>query len=105
MQWYRDNPGRTVANKRRFNLATLYGLTPEQYEAMLRSQGGVCAICGEAPSGRHTRDRRLVVDHCHGTGATRGLLCNRCNRAIGLLKDDAVLLRRAISYLLRHQPG
>jgi len=105
MQWYRDNPGRTVANKRRFNLEKLYGISLTEYEAMRRRQGGVCAVCGKAPAGKHARDVRLVVDHCHQTGETRGLLCNSCNRAIGLLGDDPILMRKAISYLLRHQKG
>ena len=107
MQWYRDNPGRTIANKRKFNLATLYGITLQQYEDMLRAQGGVCAICGSAPTmARKTQHGgRLTVDHCHDKGHVRGLLCHRCNRALGLLGDDPVILRKAISYLLRTKEG
>jgi hypothetical protein len=103
MQWYRDNPGRTIANKRRFNLEKIYGITLADYDALMRKQAGVCAVCRKAPAGRHSRDVRLVVDHCHKTGVTRGLLCNNCNRAIGLLGDDPILLRRAIAYLIQGQ--
>lgn len=103
MQWYRDNPGRTIANKRRFNLEKLYGITLAEYDALMRKQAGVCAVCRKAPAARHSRDIRLVVDHCHETGITRGLLCNNCNRAIGLLGDDPILLRRAITYLMQPQ--
>jgi hypothetical protein len=53
------------------------GVTTEQYEAMLRAQGGGCAICGNPP-----KTRRLDVDHDHKTGQVRGLLCHRCNRAL-----------------------
>jgi hypothetical protein len=107
-QWFRDNPGRTSANRRKFNLANNYGLTVDEYNAMLRRQGGVCAICGKsepAEHGRTGKQFRLAVDHCHETGAVRGLLCQKCNRAVGLLGDDPILLRKAISYLLRTREG
>lgn len=55
-------------------LRKAYGLTPEQYDDMLRAQGGVCAICKKPPKGN-----RLHVDHCHETGRIRGLLCVSCN--------------------------
>lgn len=54
-----------------------YGISVEQYEAILRDQGGVCAICERPP-----KTRRLHVDHDHKTGEIRGLLCYRCNRAL-----------------------
>ena len=66
-------------------------MTLEHYEAMLDAKGGVCAICGDAPSGTV-----LHVDHHHETGVVRGLLCNRC---LGLLKDDPAVLRAALAYL------
>lgn len=108
MQWFKDNPGRATANKRKFNLAKNYGLTVEEYNAMLRRQGGVCAVCGRgepAEHGRTGKQFRLAVDHCHETGAVRGLLCQKCNRAIGLFGDDPILIRKAISYLLRNREG
>jgi hypothetical protein len=77
-----------------------------EYNALLREQGGVCAVCGKDEPNAHGRTGkqfRLAVDHCHQTGAVRGLLCQKCNRAIGLLGDDPALMRKAISYLLRHR--
>jgi hypothetical protein len=103
-KWFADNPQRARANSRKFNLLKTYGITLDDYNALLRKQHGVCAICGEDEPNEHGRTGkkfRLSVDHCHDSGAIRGLLCQRCNRAIGLLKDDPVLMRRAISYLLR----
>jgi hypothetical protein len=44
------------------------------------------------------------VDHCHNTGVFRGILCNKCNRGIGLLEDDPARCRAAASYLLQGQP-
>lgn len=103
MEWYRANPERSNANKRRNNLKSLYGLSQSEYDDLVRAQHGVCAICGNG------REGRLHVDHDHSNGKVRGLLCNRCNRAVGLLGDDPTILRKAISYLLRakeiHQGG
>lgn len=72
-----------------------YGITLEQYSNMLDAQGGVCAIC-------ESHDKafaHLAVDHCHTTGKVRGLLCNKCNRAIGIFGDDLKRLGRAVAYL------
>ncbi len=104
-QWFTDNAERAKDNRRRWNLLNVYDLTPQQYTDMLREQGGVCAICGGAETNAirksHTAAVRMSVDHCHDSGKVRGLLCNRCNRAIGLFGDDPVVLRRAIAYLMR----
>jgi hypothetical protein len=82
------------------NLKKLYGVSLDQYEAMLVAQDSKCAICKE-PAGLGAR-QRLCVDHNHETGAVRGLLCFRCNSAIGMLKDDPQMVRRAYTYLLKH---
>jgi Recombination endonuclease VII len=60
-----------------------------------RQQHGRCAICKRLP---YTK-KGLVVDHCHQTGAIRGILCSRCNSALGLLDDDPALLEQALEYL------
>jgi hypothetical protein len=76
-----------------------YGITLEQYQAMLEKQDGVCAVCGEGcKSGR-----ALSVDHNHTTGQLRGLLCGNCNRGIGYLQDDPELIRAALEYILSYQ--
>lgn len=77
-----------------------YGLTQELYERMLLGQGGGCAICHTTEPG--TAKNYFSVDHCHVTGKIRGLLCNRCNRALGLFRDDAAVLAAAIDYLNRN---
>jgi Recombination endonuclease VII len=85
--------------KRRNKNATLkrYGLTIEEYDRLLTAQDGVCAICKCI----NENGRDLSVDHDHTTGIVRGLLCQKCNSAIGLLKDDIRLVYRAVVYLLR----
>lgn len=73
-----------------------FGITREQYERMLAAQSGVCAICLGGPRGRK---QYLSVDHNHKTGEVRGLLCDTCNRALGLIGDDPDKLARAIEHL------
>ncbi|MGA7486292.1 MAG: endonuclease VII domain-containing protein, partial [Xanthobacteraceae bacterium] len=74
-------------------LRRLYGLSGERYRQMLEQQNGVCGIC-KGPS-----RRRLCVDHCGVTQEVRGLLCDNCNTAIGLLGHDPERLRAAAAYL------
>lgn len=80
-----------------------YGLTPEQFDALLASQNGVCAICGKPETTRQPHRVSgldpLAVDHDHVTGKVRGLLCFMCNTAIGKFNDDPKLLRRAADYV------
>jgi len=73
-----------------------YNITLEDYNTMLFQQNGKCAICGT----HHTKlSKSLAVDHCHTIGQVRGLLCIKCNRAIGMLNDDPKLLKSALKYL------
>lgn len=79
---------------RKNDIKQRYGLTLDAVEEMAARQDGKCAICG----GR----RKLVIDHCHTSGAVRGLLCNRCNVALGSMGDSLEGLKRAQSYLEAH---
>ncbi len=72
-----------------------YDLTEAEYHAILDKQGMCCAVCKKKP----TPSRRLCVDHNHLTGEVRGLLCDRCNRGIGLLGDSAEAVYAAYRYL------
>ena len=74
-----------------------YNMEPGDYDKLLNQQGGVCKICSSSETGRG--DQWFAVDHCHETGKVRGLLCNTCNRALGLFKDDISYLTQAIHYL------
>lgn len=70
-----------------------YNLTKQQYNAMLNRQQNCCAICGcnftKTPN----------IDHCHDTGAVRGLLCYKCNAGLGLLGDSKETIEKALRYL------
>lgn len=74
----------------------LYGLTPEDYDTLLKKQRGRCAIC-RSDTPRAQRDWH--VDHCHKTGKVRGLLCHKCNVGLGHFGDSVKLLGKAIEYL------
>ncbi len=79
-----------------------YKITPSEYSAMFSQQNGRCKICNlpeTTVDTRYGRTRTLSVDHDHKTGKIRGLLCEQCNRALGMLKDNRLLLEKAILYL------
>ena len=90
-QLYWENPKRQADACRK----SKFGIKPEQYQQLLDSQNGVCAICRE----KDRSGRALAVDHNHATNHIRGLLCQSCNTAIGLLRDDADLIQRAMDYI------
>lgn len=78
---YANNPDRRKAVWAR-SLERLYGISVGEYERMFETQGGVCAICSQAPK----NDRRLAVDHDHESGVIRSLLCGYCNVIVGIVE-------------------
>lgn len=80
------------------HLANRYGLTLDEYRRRVAAQQGRCAVCGSEPG----EGKRLHVDHDHGSGAIRDLLCGPCNHALGHAKDDPAKLRALADYLERH---
>ncbi|WP_425576326.1 endonuclease VII domain-containing protein [Streptomyces glaucosporus] len=70
----------------------------EEFEARLIEQGMRCAICKEEFD-PDIHDRKPVVDHDHKTGCVRGLLCHKCNLALGHFGDDVNRLLSAVEYL------
>lgn len=86
------------ANKARLDK---YRLSPEQYQTMVASQNGICAACGESPTGT------LHVDHDHGCcpgtkscgNCLRGLVCRRCNRVMGMCEDAPSIIRSLVHYI------
>lgn len=123
MRRWRSNPKNREAERarvkqtgraRRANHKYLYGLTYEERDALLRAQGGKCAICDTAlyyvvqpdgivrpPAKNADGMGRTVIDHCHKTGKVRGLLCTRCNLMLGHGRDDPGILKKALAYLER----
>jgi hypothetical protein len=81
---------------RNADLKYLYGLTLDEFNAMVEAQAGQCAICG-------TAEEKLVVDHNHTTGRVRSLLCHLCNAMIGCARESSEILVRAAAYLHAEQ--
>ena len=73
-------------------------LNEKDYNALFAQQEGKCAICGIHQDEIKTS---LHIDHKHGTKEIRGLLCFKCNAALGMMKDDTEILQKAIQYLNR----
>ena len=109
-RWQQENPERLNAyrrarrlepevklRERAGHLKRKYGITVQQYDAMLEAQGGGCCICGRPPR----EDISLHVDHDHSTGNIRGILCFRCNNALADFQDNQHLLQKAADYLDR----
>jgi hypothetical protein len=84
---------RSRRSRRRLRLKNHFGISLEEYDALLAKQNGVCAICKKKSA------RSLCVDHCHATGLIRGLLCNRCNGGLAFFEDDPARMRKATAYL------
>ena len=110
-EYYRKNKEACKARQLRYNaspkgintrreswLKKEYGISVEDYDALLLKQENKCAICDI-----HQMElkKSFDVDHCHKTNKVRGLLCNCCNQAIGLFKDSPENVKRAIEYLRR----
>ena len=105
-EWAKANRERIRANR----LRSQYGIPRAFYEYLLKKQGGTCAICGVSETevdGQLGKPKELGVDHdhrcCPGKKSCgrciRGLLCRLCNNGLGMFRDDATILRRAIDYL------
>ena len=63
---------------------------------MYNNQDGKCAICGMDGG---MLKRGLAIDHDHNTNKIRGLLCGKCNTALGLLNENEKLFFRCIKYI------
>jgi len=90
-----------------WKLQKYFNITREEYDRLLESQGGVCAICRKADP----RGTRLCIDHDHACCPSeykscgkciRGLLCVNCNRALGYLKDSVESAENMIGYLRKY---
>lgn len=77
----------------------IYNISKEQYYKMLEDQDSKCLICGA-----DLFEKNCHIDHNHKNGKVRGLLCSRCNQAIGLLNEDMEILKKAYEYIKKNNP-
>lgn len=96
-EWNNRNKERVSEKNRRTGLRRYYGMTEGDFDEMLKTQNGVCAICGRLSE--HKAKQNLCVDHDHTTGAVRGLLCSFCNSAIGYLSDNPERAMNVVKYI------
>jgi len=81
-----------------------YGISKEDFIKILELQQGKCKICSiimETFSFKNNIANTLCIDHCHYSGKVRGFICNNCNRALGLFKDDESILLNAYNYIVQ----
>jgi hypothetical protein len=79
-----------------------YGIDAETYYEMLAKQDHKCAICG-TEGNNSINKTKMFIDHCHDSGEVRGLLCSKCNMALGNFNDDIDTLKNAINYLAQFE--
>jgi len=107
-EWRIKNPGkergyRDPAVDSARQLLRRYGLSEDDRQNLLLKQKYLCAACGEVPSGTKPNSSILHVDHDHKTGEIRGLLCQKCNSALGLLGDNKGKVLKLLAYIERFQ--
>lgn len=94
---FAKNYRRTAEGKRRIKNNTLkrrYGIDLAKYEQMAAQQNFKCKLCN--------KQKRLVVEHSHATGAVRGLTCDKCNNIIGVVENNMQDFYKYIFYILTH---
>ena len=99
IKFNKEHPEKRRKIDRRTKLRSKYGIVELDFDKFYNNQKGCCAICGIHQS-RLTRS--LDVDHNHETDKIRGLLCSKCNLALGGFQVDesgVSLLKKAIQYL------
>lgn len=93
----RGNTGLTGKESRKnIQLKFYYGISLEDYNNMFNDQEGCCKICKKHQSELKSK---LNVDHCHRLNLVRSLLCNQCNQALGLLKENPVTIKAMLEYV------
>lgn len=97
---YKHGLSKTKEYRRNCQLLRNYNITLREYRELLKQQNNVCKICNKTNTKKFkNKITPLVVDHDHRTGKVRGLLCNKCNSALGYFKENLINLEKAIMYL------
>ncbi len=97
-EWQLSHPEKRKEIQERYRQKK-YGISDEDLNRLTQKQNGVCVICNQ----QQIRGKKLDIDHDHKTGRVRGLLCRKCNTALGSFKDSPEVLRSAIAYLSSYE--
>jgi hypothetical protein len=104
--WQTANKDRIKKYRRNGDYKKKFGISLDEYNQILESQDGLCAICNQPETQQCYKTGvpyNLAVDHDHKTGKIRQLLCSRCNRALGIVDDNTELLLKMIDYITTHK--
>lgn len=93
--YYERYPDKKRLYKER-QIAKTYGLSLDEYEVLLKKANHCCEACGRTPN-----KKRLAIDHCHDSERLRGVLCDQCNLALGLLGDGPEGVKQLLDYAER----
>ena len=93
--YVKRHPDRVKETQKYAQIKNLYGLTRYEYEQLLEDYLYKCAICD--------KENKLTIDHCHASNKIRGILCNKCNAALGMVNDSLEILKAMIAYLEYHR--
>ena len=114
-KWYNSEKGQEKTKKyskeyysredvrerqRRNRIEKTFNISYNDYEKMVIFQDNKCEICGNPET--DSRHKFLSIDHNHRTKEVRGLLCNLCNKALGLFKDNLTVLKSAVKYIRKY---
>lgn len=95
----RVDPRKRAADHEQQRRLRKYGLTQGEYDQLLADQGGRCPTCGTDDPGA----KGWCIDHCHSSDRVRALLCNQCNTALGLTRENPAILRALADFAERWQ--
>jgi len=90
-----DRLRQTKIQRIKWTIKYKYGIEYDKYTSLLQKQHYRCAICNKSLLGE-----RIDLDHDHKTGKIRGILCHRCNMALGFFNDDLIAIKNAVNYLI-----
>lgn len=99
-EWRKNNPTNITKHARRkYFLKYKYGLTPDDFNRMMKEQDSCCFICKD----KFNSIRATRIDHCHTTGKIRNILCMKCNLILGFIKEDILIAQKIVEYIRTHK--
>ncbi len=93
---YRKQYNKTDVESRKYaHIRRRYNLSKADFDKLHENHNGLCGLCGELLGDKYD------IDHCHKTGAVRGIIHRKCNWLLGAVDDSIPMLQGAIEYLKR----